>query len=286
MPIQSILDNDLYKFTMMNAVLQSFPGTDAEYRFQDRRPLGQFNRAFLAGLTEQLDKMADLRMRDQEMAYIRGKLPLLSDSDFLSHLHDYRFDPDEVWYEVDAEGHFHLQVRGSWSRTILWEVPLLSAITEQYFLHCDTVWNMDHQESLAARKSSLLRDAGCTYSDFGTRRRRNNRTQEIFIKQAMGKPGFLGTSNVHFAQVFDLTAVGTMGHEWIMGVSGLQGLRRANRDALWRWADTYGKNPGIALTDTFGVDAFFEDFGPELARLYDGVRHDSGDPYEFGERVI
>ena len=80
--------------------------------------------------------------------------------------------------------------------------------------------------------------------------------------------------------------MGTMAHEWIMGVSGLDGLRRANREALWRWADTYDGNLGIALTDTFGTDAFFEDFGSKLARLYDGVRHDSGDPFEFGERVI
>jgi len=285
-PIQSILDNDLYKFTMMNAVLHSFPNVEAEYRFEDRCPLGQYNQAFLAGFTEQLESMADLRTQDEEMDYIRDRLSFLHRPDFLSYLHEYKFDPDEVDYRLDADGNFHLGVRGNWGRTILWEVPLLAAVTEQFFLHCDTDWDMEQQATLANRKSDRLSNAGCVYADFGTRRRRNNFTQEIFIKEAKGKRGFVGTSNVHFARLFDLGAMGTMAHEWIMGVSGLEGLRRANRDALWRWADTYDGNLGIALTDTFGTEAFFEDFGSKLARLYDGVRHDSGDPFEFGERVI
>lgn len=286
MPIQSILDNDLYKFTMMNAVLNTFPNATVEYRLDDRKPTGQYNQAFLKGFTEQLGKMAEMNTQDEEMNYISNNLPFLDRPDFLSYLHEYRFNPDDVDYHLDSEGNFHLTVRGNWGRTILWEVPLLAAISEQFFLHCDTDWDMAHQASIADRKSSLLSDAGCIYADFGTRRRRNNSTQEIFIRSARGKPGFVGTSNVHFAHMFGVGAMGTMAHEWIMGISGLDGLRRANREALWRWADTYDGNLGIALTDTFGTDAFFEDFGSKLARLYDGVRHDSGDPFEFGERVI
>jgi nicotinate phosphoribosyltransferase len=286
MPIQSLLDNDLYKFTMMNAVLHSFPDAEVEYRFIDRLPLGRYNAAFLDGFTEQMTELASMRVQDEEIAYIRDRLAFMNRPDFLSYLHEYRFDPDELDYRLDDEGNFHLTVRGNWGRAILWEVPVLAAISEQFFLHCDTDWNMDGQTAASDQKSTELSEAGCIYADFGTRRRRNNLTQEIFIQQARGKRGFAGTSNVHFARLFDLVAVGTMAHEWIMGISGLEGLRRANRDALWRWADTYDGNLGIALTDTFGTDAFFEDFGSKLARLFDGVRHDSGDPFDFGERVI
>jgi len=286
MPIQSLLDNDLYKFTMMNAVLHSFPDAEVEYRFIDRLPLGRYNAAFLDGLTEQITRLASMRVQDEETAYIRDRISVLNRSDFLSYLHEYRFDPDELDYHLDDEGNFHLTVRGNWGRTILWEVPVLAAISEQFFLHCDTDWNMDGQVEASDRKSTELSEVGCIYADFGTRRRRNNLTQENFIQQARGKRGFSGTSNVHFARLFDVAAVGTMAHEWIMGISGLEGLRRANRDALWRWVEIYDGELGIALTDTFGTDAFFEDFGSKLAQIFDGVRHDSGDPFGFGERVI
>ncbi|MEE3328140.1 MAG: nicotinate phosphoribosyltransferase [Myxococcota bacterium] len=286
MPIQSILDNDLYKFTMMNAVLRHYPDAEVEYRFFDRHPRGRYNDAFLRGFTRQLAQLAEMSLQGDEMAYIRDRLAVLSDSDFLAYLQAYRFDPDEVEYHVDGDGNFHLGVRGNWGRAILWEVPLLAAISEEYFIHCDPNWNMDGQASISAVKSDALGGAGCLYADFGTRRRRNDQSQEIFLRQAIGKPGFMGTSNVHFARVFDLMAIGTMAHEWIMGVSGLEGLRHANRDALWRWIETYDGKLGIALTDTFGLDAFLEDFDLSLARIFDGVRHDSGDPFAFGDRMI
>ena len=286
MPIQSLLDNDLYKFTMMKAVLLHYPEAEVEYRFFDRRPQGRFNEAFLHGFSRQLEQLSEIRLQAVETAYIRDRLDVLSQPDFLSYLNDYRFDPDEVDYRLDGEGNLHLGVRGNWARAILWEVPLLAAISEQYFIHCDADWTMEGQEASADQKSAALGQAGCLYADFGTRRRRNDRSQEIFIRQAKGRTGLTGTSNVHFARVFDLTAIGTMAHEWIMGVSGLTGLRHANREALWRWVETYEGRLGIALTDTFGLDAFLDDFDESLARTFDGARHDSGDPFLFGDRMI
>ena len=285
-PIQSILDNDLYKFTMMNAVLRHYPDAEVEYRFFDRDPRGGYNEAFLQGFRRQLDQLAEMRLQAEEVAYIRDRLDVLDRPDFLAYLHDYRFDPDELDFHIDDQGQFHLRVRGLWSQTILWEVPLLAAITEQYFIHCDTNWTLDDQARMADGKSTALSQGGCLFADFGTRRRRNPQSQEIFIRQAMGKTGFTGTSNVHFARVFDLMAIGTMAHEWIMGVSGLEGLPHANQRALQRWIEIYEGRLGIALTDTFGLDAFLADFDPALARTLDGVRHDSGDPFAFGDRII
>lgn len=286
MPIQSALDNDLYKFTIQNAVLKNFAGEDVEYRFKDRRPSCLYNDAFLAGFNQELDRMSKMRFSDEELAYVQSDLPFLNRPDYIAYLHDFRFDPNQVKASIDADGNLDMGIKGSWDSTILWEVPLLAIVSEQYFLHCDKHWTMDGQYELAAQKSDRLTADGCTYADFATRRRRNSVTQEIFIKQAKGKAGFVGTSNVHFARLFKLKAIGTMAHEWIMGVSGKDGLRRANRDALWHWANTYDGNLGIALTDTYGTAAFFEDFDGKLARLYDGVRHDSGNPYDFGDKVI
>ena len=285
-PIRSLLDNDLYKFTMMNAVMHHYPEAEVEYRFFDRDPGGRYNEAFLRGFTRQVDQLAGLRLQQEEGAYIRERLDFLHRPDFLAYLRDYRFDPDELDFGLDGEGCFHLRVRGNWSRAILWEVPLLAAISEEYFIHCETRWNMDGQGPSADRKSTALSRGGCLFADFGTRRRRSDQSQEIFIREASGKSGFLGTSNVHFARVFDVMAIGTMAHEWIMGVSGLEGLPHANRNALQHWVETYPDCLGIALTDTFGLDAFLADFDLALAQVLEGVRHDSGDPFDFGDRII
>lgn len=286
MPIQSVLDNDLYKFTMQNAVLKNFAGEEVEYQFKDRKPSGLYNDAFLAGFNRELERMSEMVLSADELKYIQENLRFLNRPDYIAYLHDFRFDPNQIKASVDGQGNFDLAIKGTWDSAILWEVPLLSIVSEQYFRYCDTNWNMEGQYELADKKSTALSLAGCQFADFGTRRRRNSTTQEIFIKQAKGKNGFIGTSNVHFARLFNLKAIGTMAHEWIMGVSGKDGLRRANRDALNRWADTYDGDLGIALTDTYGSAAFFEDFDGKLARLYDGVRHDSGDAFKFGDQVI
>ena len=286
MIIQSILDNDLYKFTMQMAVLANFPNTKVSYEFKDRRPTGKFNNAFCNAFEHELQCMAQLQLHDDEIEFIKQKLPFLNRPDYIAYLSEYHFDPKEVNFGVNEAGELSLSIVGDWASTILWEVPLLAIISELYYTHCDRDWTEDNQTELADKKSTLLSQSGCIFADFGTRRRRQFDIQDNFVKLAKGKTGFVGTSNVFLAQEHDVKAIGTMAHEWIMGVSGMDGLRRANKRALWRWADTYDGNLGIALTDTYGTEAFFEDFEGKLARMYDGVRHDSGDPIKFGERVI
>lgn len=285
MSIRSILDNDLYKFTQQNAVLHNFHNTKVVYEFKDRNPKGLYNDAFLKGFNQEVERMSNLRLTDDQLYYIENKLSFLNRKDYLSFLSSYRFDPNEVKASVE-NGNLNLNIGGNWENAILWEVPLLATISEQYFLHCDTQWNMNGQLEKARYKSNRLSNSNCTYADFGTRRRRNYETQELFVKESLNKRGFVGTSNVHIAKKFGIKALGTMAHEWIMGVSALDGLRHANRDALNRWCETYQGNLGTALTDTYGSEAFFDDFDGKLARLYDGVRHDSGSPFAFGDKVI
>lgn len=282
--IRSILDNDLYKFTMQKAVLAYRPHVPVEYLFINRGKQHGFSQSFADALADELHAMSRLQLSVREFEWFRTKLPWLGD-DYFHYLASYRFDPSEVQFQV-VDGQLQLRINGPWERTILWEVPLLALISELYFTHCETHWQFDPQKqsSQASHKASIL--ANCPFSDFGTRRRRSFDTQELVLRELARSSGFRGTSNVYLAYKFGLNPIGTMAHEWIMGISALESLRHANRYALRIWHQIFQGRLGIALTDTFGTKPFFDDFDGSLARLYDGVRQDSGDPCLFAETMI
>jgi len=288
--ITSLLDSDLYKFTMQQAVLELFYGTQVEYRFKNRGSQ-RFNTAFLAELKRQIRLMSTIFLSDTEYSWVKTNIPFFTPS-YLEYLKNYRFDPNEVHVSLDSENNLVIDIKGSWHSTILWEVPLMALISELYFKMIDTEWSYDGQQEKANDKIRLLSKNGCLFADFGTRRRRSSQNQDMLnrifsdYKTLFSDATFVGTSNVFFAMKYNLKPIGTMAHEWIMGVSVLEGLRHANFFALQDWVRVYNADLGIALTDTFGTPAFFENFNMRLAKLYDGVRHDSGDPIEFGEKVI
>lgn len=281
--INSILDQDFYTFTVGQAVLKNFPNVDVTYKFINRSKT-KFTQEFLILLNYEIQNLACLQLSEDEKNFLQKSAPFLCPS-YLEFLQNYRYGPNEVKVTLN-DGDLDITIAGKWHRTVFWEVPLLALISECYFRTVDTNWSVDGQYELAEAKAKRLSLAGCKFAEFGTRRRRSSSVQEIFIRQAKQFGGFVGTSNVHYAHIFDLKIIGTMSHQWFMGISALDGLRKANRDGLQRWANTFHGNLGIALTDTYGTDAFFEDFDGNLARLYDGVRHDSGDPFEFGNKVI
>ncbi|KAG0202626.1 nicotinate phosphoribosyltransferase [Mortierella sp. NVP41] len=214
-----------------------------------------------------------------------------------------------------------ITIRGEWDQVILYEVPVLALVSEAYFRFGDQDWNYDGQFEAARSKSERLVRAGASFAEFGTRRRRDYETQRIVMQGLIAgspsisstlssdgsggngyaitaasaaeaiaaKKGFLtGTSNLHFAHVLDLTPIGTMAHEWFMGTAAiLKDASRANQVALDKWAETYPNQVlGIALTDTFTTEVFLKTFRGSLARDWNGVRHDSGDAFEFMDRMI
>ena len=284
MILRSILDTDLYKLTMQRAVLARFRGVPVRYVFHDRRPEGRFTAAFLDRLVAELRAMRDLALTDAEVGFLRARAPWLGE-EYLQYLRNYRYDPAEVAVEL-KDGDLRIEIAGLWERTILWEVPLMAMISELFFETCDVDWTWDEpfQTRQAEEKARTL--APSRFADFGTRRRRSYAAQDLVARTMRRFPGFTGTSNVHLARVHDVSPRGTMAHEWIMGVSALEGLSHANRHALWHWKEVYKGRLGIALTDTFGSDAFFRDFDGELSMLYAGVRHDSGSPFEFIDRAV
>lgn len=281
----SLFNDDLYKLTMLNAVLDHFPDVDVEYEFKDRAPTGLMNDDFLKGVKEDIERMANVRATDKELRWLPIAAPYLSNPHFISYLKDYQFDPNEVNPYLDAEGVLRMPIKGKWARTILWEVRLLGIVSRRYFMHCDTDWTMDGQVEQAGEKARRLSEGGVLWADFGTRRRRNPETQDIVVREMKKYSGFLGTSNVHLAHKYGVKPIGTMAHEWIMGCSAMDGLLHANRFALTRWKETFKGRVGVALPDTYGLDAFRNDFDAELARVYDGTRHDSGDPKWYGHAM-
>ncbi len=283
--IKSLLDNDMYKFTMQAAVLKYRQHVPVKYVFSNRRPEGKFNEAFMQAFRYELDAMSHLAATHDELSWFQRTCPFLTDQ-YVEYLRNYRYNPSEISAKL-VNGDLQLEINGPWDRTILWEVPLMAVISELFFTHCDTNWEHDEVAQANALIGKAERLKECTLADFGTRRRRSYDMQDLVVRTLkQHHPKFVGTSNVHLAHKHGTKPIGTMAHEWIMGISALESLRYANRHALNIWSKVFRGDLGIALTDTFGTDAFFEDFDRYLSKLFDGVRHDSGDPLVFARKAI
>ncbi len=283
--IKSILDNDLYKFTMGAAVLLLYPLISVIYRFTDRGANGKWTQAAVDKLQAKINAMSKLRLKSKERSFCEKAFPWINRSywDFLTL---YRFDPSEVKVWLDEEQNLQVKIEGLWCRTILWEVPLLALISSTYYEEIDTNWNEDGQEEKMQAKAERLFAAGVLWGDFGTRRRRHFEAQERVVRIATKYSNFTGTSNVYLAMLYGIKALGTVAHEWVMAHSAMFGIDHANKYALEAWNHVFQGNLGTALPDTFGTEVFLRDFNLMQAKLYDSVRHDSGNPYDWSERMI
>lgn len=282
----SFLDQDLYTFTVGQAVMEHYPDVEVEYEFKDRKGI-RFFKQFLQRLEDNIDSLEDIVPEKQEIDFLRRKCPYIKPH-YLEYLSSYRFNRDEVDCRLVDEK-LCIKVIGYWHRTIFWEVPLLSTICETYYgSDVEEYTNSYAKEGLtkARIKSHHLRKNGVNFADFGTRRRHSYCFQRDFNSVAKENDFYLGTSNTDIANFFNVKPIGTMSHQWIMGISALESLRHANRFAMEKWVETYDGSLGIMLPDTFGTEAFFKDFTGKYPKLFDGVRHDSGCPYKFGDRVI
>ena len=283
MIIHDFLDNDLYKFTTMNAIQKKFPDSEVVYRFVNRGNT-VFPPGFAAALREEVDAMADVVLSRDNERFMRAKCYYF-DSVFFDLLKGFRFNPAEVTVSQDG-GRLDVEIRGAWYRTVLWEVPLMAMISELYYQM--TGQEPHDWERKAIEKADAFVDMGAELSEFGTRRRFSFDVQDRvsgILKENM--KGLLnGTSNVYFAMKYNLTPMGTHPHEWFMYHGAHYGYRSANALALENWVDVYDGYLGIALADTYTSDNFFASFNTKYAKLFDGLRWDSGDPFEFTEKAL
>ncbi len=276
---------------MQQAVAKLYPTAQAKYAFINRGNT-EFPSGFADNLREQIDHLASLELQPDEADFLLEKCTFL-DPVYIDFLRGYRYDPKEVTVH-QSDGDLSIDIAGPWYRTILWEVKLMAIVSELYFATSPNPQMLeDHFSSpgevmdKAREKCHSLKLADCFYGDFGTRRRLSYATQDQFIKAAvLYEPNFVGTSNVHFAMKHGIRTVGTQAHEWFTFHAAKYGFKVANAMAMGRWVDVYKGSLGIALTDTFGTENFFQAFDLFYGKLFDGVRHDSGDPIYFGEKVI
>ena len=280
--ITSMLDDDLYKFNMGQLVFHDFPNVIVTYEFINRGKT-QFPPDFDKHLRGQLQYLSMLFMNNAETRYF-SKIPGIRPT-YAEWYDSYRFDTREVDIQQKG-GDLYIKIKGPWYRTIFWEVRLMAIISELYFRmtgqRCDDMWlkRLD-------RKVSLLGQYGCSTMEFGTRRRYSLAVQEEVVKQMKQMPrGFLDTSNVHLAHKLNVLPKGTSAHEMVMALSALYGPRLANKMWSKHWSDFYKGLNGIALTDTFTTDVFLRDWDSYWARLFDGVRQDSDNPYKWADEKI
>ncbi|MGJ7029907.1 nicotinate phosphoribosyltransferase [Niabella hirudinis] len=285
-PSPSILDNDFYKFTMQCAVMQLFPDVKAKYTFINRGA-HVFPPGFGDALRIQVNRMATLKLTPEEYRYLAVNCPYLNAA-YLHFLAGYAYNPAEVNILQEGE-RLEIAVEGYWFRTILWEVPLLFLVSELYYQLTQQRRDTDEQVvKNTAKKISIYKDLDVPVAEFGTRRRHSYEVQQLVVDtlSRQGENSFVGTSNVYLAMRSKTKPIGTHAHEWFMFHAAKYGFTMANALSLEHWADVYRGDLGVALSDTYTNDVFFEQFDKKFAKLFDGVRHDSGDPIGYAEKVI
>lgn len=282
--IQHFTDDDLYKFTMCCAVIENYPRTRVKYRFNDRNNT-LYPADFADELRRQIKMLESVVITDEEIAFMRCRCRYIP-SWFYSYLKGYRYDSRWVTISQDADGHLDIEFEGCWSDTILLEVKVLAIISEMYYMMTgqDKWFDYGSYYIKTGDKARRLIEAGCTFSDFGTRRRASFEAQDTAIRamkecKAPGAGKFFGTSNVYFAMKYDLVPIGTMAHELICAIAGMYGPQMANHLAMKTWASTYRGALGTFLYDTYGWRIFSLNFSEDYANMFKGLRVDSGDNY-------
>lgn len=293
--INSLLENDMYKFSMCQAIYHQFSDYKTTWTFKCRNTDVKFTPKMVKEIKNQIKAYCKLRFKPDELEYLRS-IKWIRD-DYIDFLRIWQPRYEDFIINTDAECGLNIEVKGTWLNTSMYEIPTLAIVNEVYFR---MAYNYDeliksYKEKLDEKVSWLVNGKYylANFSEFGLRRRLSAEAQELAVKTLTNAhlcaSKFVGTSNVYLAKKYGITPVGTMAHEWIMCVG--QGNHKHNPAySNWymmnAWVKEYGILNGIALTDTITTECFLKDFQLTYATLFSGVRHDSGDPIEWGDKMI
>lgn len=293
--ITSLLDNDAYKFSMGQAIFHQYNNYTTTWTFKCRNKNVKFTPEMVREITYQIKVYCNLFFKESELDYLRS-IKWIKD-DYIDYLRLWRPRYQDFTINTDADCGLNIETNGTWLNTSMYEVPVLAIVNEVYFKFQDnynelreSYFNRLENKIVALEKD--IDNIG-TFSEFGTRRRFSKVTQDFAVSELssrkLGWSNFIGTSNMYLAKKYGVTPVGTMAHEWIMCAG--QGNHKhnpaySNWYALNSWVKEYGVLNGIALTDTITTNCFLKDFQLTYATLFSGVRHDSGDPVEWGKKII
>lgn len=285
--ITSLLDTDLYKLTMMQCVWHQLKSVEVEYKFYCRKPIDL--RPITKQLTQQIEALKNIRLTPSEAQFL-STLPYFH-KDFINYLQSFSLDPDYITITEDkALGIF---IKGPWYKTILFEVPLLALVSECYYQHLYPNQTFDLGKQRLQEKINFIKQHSKAndfyFSDFGTRRRFSKKWQQYVLNTLKENvpEHFVGTSNVLFAKTLGLNPIGTMAHEYLQAFQAIASdIQHSQADALNTWLKEYQGQLSIALTDALGVDQFLKEFDRTLAQQYMGVRHDSGSPFHWTDKIL
>ena len=283
--IQSVLDTDLYKFTTSYAYSKLFPRAFGQFEFVDRSN-EDYPEGFDELLKQELKSMEMLFLTEGEEKFLKKKLPYLPPT-YIDFLKGFRYNSSEVkvWME---NGKLKVTATGLLYRVTLWETPILATISELYFKETNQLPDLKYMESSAIEKAKLLKQNNVTYSLFGMRRRFSAEVEDRVTEllKAHSADNYFGTSNVYMAYKHNVNVSGTHPHEWVQFHGSIYGYKMANYMSMENWIDVYDGDLGTVLTDTYTTEIFLQNFSKKHAALFTSLRHDSGDPMEFVDKVI
>lgn len=291
--IRSLMDTDAYKLHMQQAIQHLYPDVHTVYEFKCR--LDEDLRPYKQEIIDQIKAVGELRFQESEIRHLKTK-PFIRES-YLSFLRYFRMDPDQVLVTVHS-GQLKIRAEGPWVSVMMWEIYILAIVSEIRNRHLYSEVTFEDIRKQLALKVDRFKDkmranpfadtAAFKLADFGTRRRFSLGTQwEVvdYLRHELGE-NFVGTSNYMIAQEMGLNAIGTQAHEWCQAHQALVRLKDSQKSALQAWSDFYRGYLGIALTDCISMESFLKDFDLHFAKLFDGLRHDSGSPYQWAEMAI
>lgn len=283
--IRSILDTDLYKFTTSYAYSKLFPRALGEFEFVDRSN-GDYPEGFDLLLKKEIERMSALVLTQSEVDFIKRQMPYLPPT-YIDFLRGFRFDSSEVDVHLE-DRKLHVKASGLLYRVTLWETPILATISELFFREMGKFPDKKYMEDAAIEKAMRMKENDITFSLFGMRRRFSfdveDKVTEL-LKQHAGQ-SLYGTSNVYMAYKHNLSVSGTHPHEWVQFHGSMYGYKMANYISMENWINTYDGDLGTVLTDTYTTDVFLRNFSKKHASLFTSLRHDSGDPFTFIDKVI
>lgn len=291
--IRHFTDNDLYTFSCQYYIMQQYPRAEVEYTFIDRNNTC-YPKGFDKLVQEQVNFMQSVVITDEEIEFMTTRcvwLPLW----YFTFLRGYRFNPAEVNISQDEEGHLAIKICGKWFSTIMWEMPILSCISEIiHTLNGDKdKYNMGAERQKVTEKAKKIFSSGLVFGDMGTRRRFSYEHQRMVLEtmtdvyRSQNWPGiFTGTSNVYLAMRLGLKPLGTLSHQIISFEENVSGVFECNYMVMKKFSDVYDGNNGIYLYDCFGDKVFFRNLSKRMAMMYSGLRVDSGNEEEQTEKII
>lgn len=288
--IRSMIENDLYKFSMSHYYQVNYPNAWGTFAFHDRNNT-EYTEEFVEMLKNEFKNLDKLFLQRSEFEWCVKNIPYIPQY-YWEWLQGFRYNSYDIKTWLDDEKHLHIEVSDLMYRVTFYEIPILAIVSELYHKYIGDGFETfdainDAMMDGMIEKTKIAENHNLFFADFGLRRRFSSHSEDAVVK-FMSKhcKTFVGTSNVYLAKVYGVKPIGSIAHETVCFEAAINGPKNANFNVMENWSNTYGGALGTMLPDTFTLDVFLNNFSMKMAKLYDGVRHDSGDPFVFTDKMI